>query len=149
MSAIQRFFGFGAGNGSALTLGDGHGLQGLGAIDGEFLDRLREANDEQFHNASPERALELENEAARLQSSADVYGQILRAKQKKAGAFVKAATAKLNHGVAIATLNSQLVGAQGRAIQQHSRIGFKNSMVMSTTEGTVTGYTSEHKTFQF
>jgi hypothetical protein len=147
MSAIElvsRFFGYGSGL-TKSTFGDGAGLSGLGQIDGEFRGRLNEYRNISFSSTNPEVALRDEREAEHLKASAEVYASRLRSNQKKAGAYVKAAVARLNHDVAINQANSQLVAAQTRAVASHARIGFKNGLATAGAQGAVAGYTGENK----
>jgi hypothetical protein len=141
---VSRFFGYGSAM-TKSTFGDGSALSGLGQIDGEFRGRLNEYRNISFSSTNPEVALRDEREAAQLMASADVYSSRLRSNQKKAGAYVKAAIARLNHDVAINQANSQLVAAQTRAVASHSRIGFKNGIATASAQGTVAGYTGENK----
>jgi hypothetical protein len=141
---VSRFFGYGSAM-TKSTFGDGAGMSGLGQIDGEFKGRLNEFRNISFGSTNPEVAIRDEREAAQLMASADVYSSRLRSNQKKAGAYVKAAVARLNHDVAINQANSQLVAAQTRAVSSHARIGFKNGVATASAQGTVAGYTGENK----
>lgn len=148
---VSRFFGYGSDMTAqnTSTLGDGVGMSGMGAIDGEFKGQLARFRNCSFASTNPEQAIIEEGEAQRLQSSANVYSAMLRSRQLAAGAYVKAATAKLNHDVAMNRLNGQLVAAQGRAVKSHAEIGFKNSMAVSGSQGAVQGYTQQTSTFSF
>jgi hypothetical protein len=139
---VARFFGYGSSM-TKSTFGDGAGMSGLGQIDGEFRGKLNEYRNISFSSTNPEVAIRDELEAEQLKASSDVYVSRLRSNQKKAGAYVKAAVARLNHDVAINNANAQLVAAQTRAVSQNARIGFKNSIATAGAQGSVAGYTSE------
>ena len=147
MSAIEhvsRFFGYGSGL-TKSTFGDGSDMSGMGQIHGEFLGRLKDFRNVCFSTTNPAVAIREEREAEELKAAADVYSARLRSNQKSAGAYMKAAIARLNHDVAINGANSQLVAAQTRAVSQHARIGFKNSMATAGAQGSVSGYTGERQ----
>ena len=144
MQHVSRFFGYGSGLAKS-TFGDGAGMSGLGQIDGEFLGRLSDFRNVSFSSTNPEIAIRDEREAQELKAAAEVYSARLRSNQAKAGAYTKAAIARLNHDVSISNANSQLVAAQTRAVSQHARIGFKNSMATAGAQGSVSGYTGEKK----
>jgi len=148
MSAIQNFFGIGG----ALTnskLGVSNELPNLAQIHPEFLGKLDKAQSVNFSDTNPAAAIEEERRASELDASALVYIARLRSAEKESGAFVKAAIARINHGVVLDTQNSQLVAAQSRAIGNHSKIAFKNGMAGATASGQVRGYTGENNVFEF
>ena len=145
---INRFFGFGSGI-QKSTFGDGSALSGLGQIDREFLGKLNEYRNVSFAGTNPAIAVQEEREAQQLKASADVYAARLRSNQTKAGAYVKAAIARLNHDVAINNSNASLVAAQTKAVASHARIGFKNGMATAGAQGAVAGYTGQSSTFDF
>lgn len=148
MGAIQNFFGIGG----ALRnerLGASNELANLAQIHPEFLGKLYKAQNVQFSDTNPAAAIEEERRASELDASANVYVSRLRSAQKESGAFVKAAIARINHGVTLDTQNAQLVAAQSRAIGQHSKIAFKNGMNGAAASGQVKGYTGENNVFQF
>jgi len=148
-SGLARFVGIGGNGGNNFQLGTGNELSNLAQVDPEFLGKLYDAQNVRFSDTNPAAAIEEERVASELEASAKVYSSRLRSSQKKTGAFVAAAIARINHGVTLDSQNARLVAAQSRAIGQHSQIAFNNGMNGATASGQVRGFTGENNVFGF